>query len=343
MIKLNEIKGLGPKTQKILNKLNIETSQDLLEFYPFRYEILTRSNIYELSQDDKIVIDGIVESIPTIRFIGRKMDKMTFQFNTYDKVLNVTIFNRAFLKPKIKPGTILTIIGKYDPKHNSIIASDIKFEKIEDKQKIEPIYHTTSGITSKQIHQYINSILSSEYDIPSYIPDYLLEKYNFINKNKSIKNIHNPQDKRIFEASLNFLKYEELFNFMLRINYLKKNSKKKTGLKRDVDYKKVEDLIHSLPFELTKDQLKAIENIYDDLICPKRMNRLLQGDVGSGKTIVSFIAMYINYLSGYLSALMAPTEILANQHYENIKKLFKDINIGLLTGKTKAKEKKRNL
>ena len=340
MIKLNEIKGLGPKTQKILNKLNIETSQDLLEFYPFRYEILTRSNIYELSQDDKIVIDGIVESIPTIRFIGRKMDKMTFQFNTYDKVLNVTIFNRAFLKPKIKPGTILTIIGKYDPKHNSIIASDIKFEKIEDKQKIEPIYHTTSGITSKQIHQYINSILSSEYDIPSYIPDYLLEKYNFINKNKSIKNIHNPQDKRIFEASLNFLKYEELFNFMLRINYLKKNSKKKTGLKRDVDYKKVEDLIHSLPFELTKDQLKAIENIYDDLICPKRMNRLLQGDVGSGKTIVSFIAMYINYLSGYQSALMAPTEILANQHYENIKKLFKDINIGLLTGKTKAKEKK---
>ena len=130
---------------------------------------------------------------------------------------------------------------------------------------------------------------------------------------------------------------------MLKMNYLKMNKNNKIGLKRNVDFNKVQELIDSLPFKLTIDQNKAVKDIYNDLISEKRMNRLLQGDVGSGKTIVSFISMFINYLSGYQSALMAPTEILAIQHYNNIKNIFKnyDIKIELLTGKLKVSEKKK--
>ena len=132
---------------------------------------------------------------------------------------------------------------------------------------------------------------------------------------------------------------------MLKMNYLKDNKENKIGLKRNIDYKYVEELINKLPFKLTSDQLISIKQIYDDLNSPRRMNRLLQGDVGSGKTIVAIISMYMNYLSGYQSALMAPTEILAIQHYNNIINLFKDYNIkvGLLTGKLKAKEKRELL
>ena len=131
--------------------------------------------------------------------------------------------------------------------------------------------------------------------------------------------------------------------FMLKINYLKLNNKISFGLKREVTKEQVNSFISKLPFNLTDDQLKAVDDIYNDLIEEKRMNRLIQGDVGSGKTIVAIIAIYINYLSGYQSAMMAPTEILANQHFENIKKLFSEygINVELLTGNLKVKEKKQ--
>lgn len=134
-------------------------------------------------------------------------------------------------------------------------------------------------------------------------------------------------------------KYEELFTFMLKVAMLKE-LKKQDGLKRDVSFDEISKIISTLPYKLTIDQLKAIDDIYNDLISNKRMNRLLQGDVGSGKTIVSFIALYINYLSGYQGALMAPTEILAYQHYLNMKKLFPDLRIELLTGKLKVSAKK---
>ena len=156
----------------------------------------------------------------------------------------------------------------------------------------------------------------------------------------AIKIVHNPQDKTDLHKALTRLKYEELFLFMLKISYLKKAKRKSNGLSRNVSYNEVLKVIDKLPFQLTKDQLKSVRDIYDDLTSKNRMNRLLQGDVGSGKTIVSFIALYINYLGGYQGALMAPTEILASQHFTNFKKLFPKLNVVLLTGKLKAKEKK---
>ena len=186
--------------------------------------------------------------------------------------------------------------------------------------------------------------LEKEFKVIDYLPLSLKEKYHFDELENCIINMHNPIDENKLKRSLIRMKYEELFLFMLKMNYLK-NNKNKIGLTRNVDYKDVSEFIDNLSFDLTTDQLKAVEDIYKDLNSKYRMNRLLQGDVGSGKTIVAIISMYINYLSGYQSALMAPTEILAIQHYENIKELFGNynINVGLLTGKLKAKEKRELL
>ena len=333
------LKGVGPKTLKKFTDNNIYTTKDLLEYYPFRYDEIKRSNIEELSNEDKIIIDGCIESKVSIFFFGKK-NKMSFKLNTGKYLLNVSIFNRAFLKNKLEIGKIITVIGKFDKMHNMIIASDIRLSKLPEKTIIEPIYHTFSGFTSKEIRTFISNIPEIEYT--EYIPEYLKDKYKLINKIDAIKNIHNPKDTLSLKQALAYLKYEELFMFMLKMNSLKQNKKNKIGLSRSIDYNKVLEFINKLPFELTSDQLKCVEAIYKDLTSETRMNRLIQGDVGSGKTIVAIIALYINYLAGYQGALMAPTEVLSLQHFNNLKNMFKDysINIELLTVSLKQKEKK---
>ena len=176
--------------------------------------------------------------------------------------MNVTIFNRGFLKSKLLVGTKITIIGKYDKKKNSIIASEIKFKLIGNETKIEPIYHVTTGINSNQLNNIIVSAINDE--IVDYVPDYLNEKYNFKDKLYCLKKIHSPNDLKEIEQVKNKLKYEELFIFMLKMNYLK-NKKGEIGLERNVDIEKTKDFINTLPFKLTTDQEKSVYEIFDDL------------------------------------------------------------------------------
>ena len=334
-MELEKIKGIGQAKIKILNKLNITNQEELLMHYPFRYDVIKKTDIRNLQDEDKVIIDGIIETNPNVFYFTRKKDKTSFKLNTGDRLLNIVIFNRGFLKSKLLIGTTITVIGKYDKKNNNIVASEIRFEKLNDKTSVEPVYHITNGITGKQINNIIKNI---NIDIPDYVPDYINDKYKLLSKKEAIKEIHFPSSIEKLKQARTKLKYEELFMFMMKINYLK-NKNHKEGLKKIIDYNKVLELINSLPFELTKDQLKSVEEIYEDMTDIKQMNRLLQGDVGSGKTIVSFISLYMNYLAGYQGSLMAPTEILSIQHYNNIKKILPDLKIKLLTGKTKTKEK----
>ncbi len=343
MRSLDSIKGIGPKTIKLLDKLGINDTNSLLTYYPYRFDVIAKSNIEALEQDDHVITDGIVENIPTVFFFSKKLNKMTFRLNTGDNIYNIVIFNRAFMKSNLKIGTKVIIIGKYDKKHSSIVASDIKLGVLPPRPMIEPIYHVTNGISSNQLHKIILNYLNDNIEVEEYIPDYLVDRYKLINKKDSILEIHQPSNKINLNKALNYLKYEELFLFMLKMNYLKQTRDNIDGLKRNVEYAKVEEFINTLPFKLTDDQDKCVHNIYDDLMSTKRMNRLVQGDVGSGKTIVAIITLYINYLSHYQGVLMAPTEILAIQHYNNLTNLFKNTNIKveLLTGKLKLSEKKK--
>lgn len=338
-MKLSDVKGLGLTTEKYLNELGIYDVYDLINYYPFRYEIIENTDITSLSDGDKIITGGIVESVPTVFHFNKKLNKMSFRINTGDFIARVDIFNRGFLKSKLNVGVAVTVIGKYDKKHSSIVANDIKFGLIEEAI-IEPIYHSSFKISSSKISKIIKSCLGKVKAI-DYLPYSIKNRYNFLDKDESIIIVHNPTDKVVLDKALKRLKYEELFIFMLKITYLKKSKKKNDGLIRKVNFSMVDDFIKKLPFELTSDQMKATMDIYDDLISENKMNRLLQGDVGSGKTIIAFIGLYINYLSGYQGAMMAPTEILAIQHASNIKKFLPNLNTVLLKGKMSAKEKRK--
>ena len=343
MKELETIEGVGPKTKELLNKIKIYTVEDLLNYYPYRYDIIKRSDLSNLSDGDKIIIDGIVEGQPTTIYINKSLKKMIFRISTKTMILNVTLYNRAHLYSDLKSGKEVTIIGKYNKLKNTVIVSDIRFGLLPPYAKIEPIYYTTEGLTVKQISKFETIALENDYDVIDLVPRYIEEKYNLMNKKSAIKNIHVPEDILLLKKARQRIKYEELFMYILKINYLKNKINNDTlAIERNIDKDKLDKFIKSLPFELTLDQDKAVNDIINDLSIKKRMNRLLQGDVGSGKTVIAFIAIYANYLSKYQSALMAPTEILAVQHYEEAKKIFSKykLNIALLTSSTSNKDKK---
>ena len=340
---ISGIKGIGTKTYELLHKMDIYTTEDLISYYPYRYNIIKIVPLVEAADGETVTIKGIVDTEPRVSYINKKLNRMTFKVLTDNFLINVTIFNRAFYKQHLHVGRMINLIGKYERKNNTFTASDIKFEIISGT-KVEPVYHLVNGLKSKNLNKIIMESFKYENDVKDYIPDYIVDKYNFINKLESLKELHNPINSDLYKKAKVRLIYEEFFQFMFKINYLKyKYSLNNEGLERHVNYEDVLSFIDKLPFELTVDQKKSVDDIYKDLTEPHRMNRLVLGDVGSGKTVVAEIAMYINYLSGYQSAMMAPTEILARQHYDGISKMFNgtDIKVGLLVGSMKKSEKNK--
>ena len=340
---IKEVKGIGPKSEMLLNKLNINTVLDLVTHYPFRYDFIKRSDLRNLV-DDKVIIDGKIDCVPILIRLKGNLNKMNLRLITSDgMVVGVSIFNRAFLKNQLEVGSNVTVLGKYDKTKNIVTASEIRMGLLPKDEKIEPVYHGTAGLTSKNIAVYINNALM-QYgnEIPDFIPKYLIERYEFLNKKTSLNIIHNPSTKEKLKQAMIRLKYEELFVYMMKINLLKmKHKSEDNGIKKEYDEDKLNGLIKSLPYTLTEDQNKVLSEILKDIKSKRRMNRLLQGDVGSGKTVISILALYANYLSGYQGALMVPTEILALQHFNTVKSLLKDtdIKVELLVGSLTKKEK----
>ncbi len=336
-MELENIPKIGNKTLNDLHKLNIFTTNDLINFYPYRYNFYNPTNINNIQDNITITINGIIESTPKIVFIKRNLNYLTFRVLSSNKLINVTIFNRAFMKNNLIVGKSICLTGKYNTEKNLFTASNILLKPIMSTI-IEPIYHLKGNLKNKNLNNLIIDILNkNEYN--NTLPEYIVDKYNLLDEYNSLKEIHNPQNINILKKANLTLIYKELFDFMFKINYLRlKRSTNEINIVKDFDVDKLNELINNLPFELTKDQLNAIDDITKDFKSNKRMNRIIIGDVGSGKTIVSFIAIYANYLAGYQSALLAPTEILAKQHYDNIKDIL-DIKVDLLTSSTKKKDR----
>lgn len=336
---LEDIKGIGPKTLKLFQNLNIFTIQDLITYYPYKYKLYHPVTLDNYEENTEVLINGYVASDAKIYYIKRNLNKISFRLNTGTKLINVTIFNRPFIKQHLLLNKYISVIGKYNIKTNTLTASDIKLTPII-KDEIEPIYHTTQGLKQVNIHKIISNLLEKNIYVPSLIPEEYIKEYSLLDKLTAIKEIHNPTSTNNLKQAEICLKYEELFEYTLKINYLKYlKDKTTTSYIKKFDTSKLDNLISSLPFKLTDSQVNAVEDIKNDFNSPKHMNRLILGDVGSGKTIISFLALYMNYLSGYQGVLMAPTEILIKQHYENIKKILTDLNIEILTGSTTKKDR----
>ena len=338
-MELNRIKGIGPKTIEYLNRLNINNLNDLIRYYPYRYNVYKPMNILEVNELDTAIVTGTITSVPKVSYIKRNFNRISFTFETNNINCNVTIFNRAYLKQHLTIGKQITLIGKYDRFKNSYTASDIKLYPLF-KTEVEPVYHLVNGINRSTIKKCIDNSLSSIEEVFEIVPEYISSRYELMNTLDAIKEIHNPTSTSNLKKARIKLKYEELFEFMFKINLLKyKNQIFDDFVIKDITEEDIKKVIDQVPFTLTKDQLKAVDDIVKDFKNLKRMNRLILGDVGSGKTIVSFLAILLNLKAGYQNALLAPTEVLAKQHYENFTSLFSNVRVELLTGSLTKKEK----
>lgn len=338
-MKLEQLPKIGPKTINILNKININTVEDLLTYYPYRYNVIKFINIDEANENMICYIKAKILSVPKVAYIKKNFNRLDFIASNSNQDFKVTIFNRAYLKQSLTLDKEIVLIGKFSKLKNSFVANDIKYNMHEER--IEPIYHLTEGLKNSSLETMISNALKENISLNDYIPSYLSEKYHFLNKDEAIRKIHQPESPSDIKNSMLKLIYEELFIYTFKINHLKSINKVTNGLPKKFDETQIQDFLSSLNFELTKDQLTTIEDILKDMKENKRMNRLVLGDVGSGKTIVAFVAILANYFSGYQSTFMAPTEILAKQHFTSIKEYFKeyDINIALLTGNLTKKQK----
>ena len=337
-MELENVKGIGPKTKELLNKINIYSVDELVRYYPYRYNIYSPENILN-HEDEQICITGMIEGVPKLSYIKRNLNKISFTFLTNNIRCNVVIFNRAFINRYLTVGKYITLVGKYKKDKNQFIASDIKLKPIY-KTEVEPVYHLVNGLKTSTLESSIKSILESNIEINEIVPDFINDMYGFIKSKDAIKEIHFPTSLEETKKANLKLKYEELFEFLFKINIIKyRNQLFNDYVIKHVDESMIDSIKKQIPYSLTSDQEATLNEIIDDFNSFKRMNRLIMGDVGCGKTIVAFIAVMLNYKCGYQSAILAPTEVLASQHYENFISLFPDIRVEFLVGSKTKKQK----
>lgn len=342
---VSEVKGVGPALNEKLAELNIHTVEDLLTTYPSRYENFEVLSIIELVHDQKATIEGIVLNEPVVTYFGRKKSRLVVPIQVDQVVVKGIMFNRAFAKKQLAAGEKITVTGKWDQHRQQITISHYQ---VGDKSssEIEPAYLLRQLLTPYQFKKILKQAFNQFRDgINEILPNQYLQDYKLINRAFAIEQMHFPNDAEHLKQARRRLIYDELLIFQLKMQALRKfNRELTTGNAKVYPENKLAEFINELPFELTKAQEQANHEILTDIKSEYRMHRLLQGDVGSGKTIVAAIALYASVLSGFQGAIMVPTEILAEQHYQSLSNLFKDrLRVELLTGSVKGKERKQRL
>lgn len=345
-ILVQDVKGVGPSLLEKLHQLKIMTVKDLLEYFPYRYENFELIDIHHAMHEEKITVEGKVITACSVQYYGKMKARMQFSLLVNQEVVKVVVFNRQFLKNQLKLDTLITVTGKWDLGRKVITATDIKIGAA-DGRGIEPVY------SLKEVPlKTFKKILKAAYDqygdqINDDLPVTLQQIYRLISYRDAITFAHFPENKEQVRQVERRIKYEELLKFQLKIQYLRHQTKsERLGAQKIFDYSKVDEFMNHLPFELTEAQKKVLEEIKQDLESPVRMNRLLQGDVGSGKTVVAAISLFMTMLSGYQTALMVPTEILGQQHYKSLCELFApypEYKIEFLSSSVKGKRRREIL
>ncbi|MDU2663966.1 MAG: ATP-dependent DNA helicase RecG [Clostridium perfringens] len=338
------VKGVGPKLKERLNKVGIFTVLDLLLYFPRDYEFLNDDiSLNGDISDEKAILKCKVQSYgSSIRTRnGKTLTTINFTYN------NLKVIGKWFNQPYIKRNFILgneyNLMGKFKKVNNTLeVINPLIPCKEANKSEILPIYTLKNGLTNKILVKLINEILKNMI-IKENLPEEIVKKYKLISLDKAIRSIHFPEGRGELQSAINRLKFQELFTYSLKIIMMKAHIKKENS---GISFKMsplLKDLKESLPYTLTNAQSRTLREILLDQKRNIAMNRLVQGDVGSGKTLVALISMFNVYMNGYQTVLMAPTEILANQHYAEAKKYLDQfgVDIELLTGSTKEKEKKR--
>ena len=344
---IKNLKSVGPKRLKLLNNIGIFSIKDLLYFYPRRYE--DSSKILKLSEGiigEKATFRCRILSLLDNKNIRRGLSITSFLIEDDSAEAKLIFFNNRFIKNTIDFGETYLIYGKYERFRGRIQLTSPEIEKVDNIRnlgRIRGIYNQTKGLTNNNIDYLIDQVIDKNL-FEECIPNDLIKKYSLIDKNKAIKNIHRPENRKSYALSKQRLVYEELLFFELSILSMQNKNNSSHGIKFNIP-NKIYEFINNLPYKLTSGQEKVLKDITGDMQNGKSVNRLIQGDVGSGKTIVSIILSLVAVLNGYQCAIMAPTEILAKQHFENFNSLLEayGVRIKLLVGSTSSKVKKEIL
>lgn len=335
------IKGVGAKRAELFYKLGIFCVDALIHFYPRKYEDWTQTKtVSEVNNGDNISIKATMITPVKEHMIRRGMTLYKCRFSDGENIINVTIFNNKYLAQSLRIYEDYILFGKIEKNLTTAAMSSPKIEKIDTGIRVHPIYPASGKLTSNMIAKVIKTALDNLNTIPETLDIGIRKKYNLISLDKAVRSIHSPDNEsEIYEARKRLI-FEELLTLQLGLLKLKSNKKSKTSIHITKDY--TDEFLPLLPYALTNAQQRAISECITDMQGVYPMNRLLQGDVGSGKTAVAAGIIYTAVKNGYQCALMAPTEILAQQHFESISKTFRntDIKIKLLTGATKAAEKR---
>ncbi|GAA0722833.1 ATP-dependent DNA helicase RecG [Clostridium malenominatum] len=340
---INCIKGVGPKTKKLLEECGINTIMDLLIYFPRDYKQFTNCISFKEGKDkEEIILRATVKDIKKDVRTKNGKNISTIIFSNEEENIKCKWFNQSYIKNSFVLNEEYTLKGKINIyKGEKILLNPkvIKSTPINENESIEPIYSLKEGLKNTTISKLIAEALNN-IEVEENLPKWILEKHSFISLDKAIRNIHFPENKALLYEGRKRLKYQELFTYSLKTNMLKSVRNNNKGISFNIS-SSLNDLKKQLPFDLTNAQSKALREILTDQKKDIIMNRLVQGDVGSGKTIIAIISSFNVIMNGYQVAFMAPTEILAHQHYEETTKILKNfnLNIKLLCGSTTSKEK----
>ncbi|URJ48258.1 ATP-dependent DNA helicase RecG [Paenibacillus polymyxa] len=347
-IPLKQIHGVSALKEGELHAFGISNIQDMLEYYPFRYEDYRLRSLSEVKDGDKITVQAKIMGIPVLQRYGRK-SRLTCKLMAEDWMFTATWFNRHFMKEQLTSGREIVVTGKWDLKRMQMTVADSEFpdKGVARSGTLQPVYSIGGKITQSWMRKTMSQTLQQFGEmIPEILPELLVRKYSMMPRKQAIAGIHQPQDNREGQEARRRMVYEELFLFQLKMQAFRAlNRGRADGVVHTVDNATIREFVRALPFELTDAQKKVELEILHDLRSPYCMNRLLQGDVGSGKTVVAAVGLFATVRSGFQGALMVPTEILAEQHMRSLHKLFEPfgISVGLLTGSTTGKKRKELL
>lgn len=337
------LKGVGKQAAETLKEMNIETIHDLIMTFPYRHEDFQLKDLVDTPHNERVTVEGRVESEPSVLFLGKNKSRTTVQVMVGRHLIKAVFFNQHYVKTKLHIGEIVTLTGKWDRGRQIITVSNHSLGPRTDGADFEPVYSLKGSMHQKTFRKLMRQALDlAKGDLEECIPSKYLAEYKLAPLSEALEWVHFPPDGESLKQARRRFVYEELLMFQLKMQALrKKNREEEGGSFIDYDVEKVRNFVQSLPYELTEAQKRVVNEISKDMKEPFRMNRLLQGDVGSGKTVVAAISLYATVTAGLQGALMAPTEILAEQHANTLAEWFEPfpVTIALLTGSVKGKKR----
>lgn len=340
---VESIKGIGSETAVQLHAMGIRTVVDLMEYLPYRYDDFRLRDLEEVAHDERVTVEGKVHSEPALMFYGRKKSRLTLRILVGRVLVQAVFFNQPYLKKKINLHDTVTVTGKWDKNRQIITVQSHQLGPHNKQGDFEPVYALKGTIKGNALTKYIRAAFHDFGNlIEEILPNYYLEKYKLSGRLDALYQMHFPDSPQAMKQARRRFVFEEFLLFQLKMQALRKFEREHShGISQQYDIEKIQSFTDTLPFPLTNAQKRVVNEISADMKGPYRMNRLLQGDVGSGKTVVSAIALYSSVTAGYQGALMVPTEILAEQHADSLSALLEPTGttVALLTSSVKGKRR----